>query len=148
MMLWPPIFTTLTHGRMAKSDVASVARMTAVSVRDPPTNWWPSAFRMTFLSMVFICLCLLSFFFFSEFKNIEFKGMLLTKHSVERLELSSGPGDQLVQCRSLNFHGQSGKLRSGAVALQELCRSAVHFPLSGDMVDMATGLGLQPVQRS
>src|SRR5882724_6246619 len=33
MMLWPPILTTLTHGRMAKSGVFSVALYGAVGQR-------------------------------------------------------------------------------------------------------------------
>src|ERR1051326_8440352 len=41
MMLWPPILTTLTQGRIARFGVASVAFWMAASVSDEPTSRRP-----------------------------------------------------------------------------------------------------------
>src|SRR6266852_3559555 len=67
MMLCPPIFTTLTQGRMAKLGVASVARITAASVSEPSTRRWPRALSKGFLSMIVIRLQVL----FSSFVKIQ-----------------------------------------------------------------------------
>src|SRR5690242_7909707 len=38
MMLWPPIFTTFTQGRIARLGVASLARCSVASLSDPLTR--------------------------------------------------------------------------------------------------------------
>ena len=48
MMLWPPIFTTLAQGRIAKFGVASVACCSAMSLSEPLTRRLPSSVSISF----------------------------------------------------------------------------------------------------
>ena len=43
MILWPPILITLAQGRMAKSGVLAVARISDASLSEPPAKRLPSS---------------------------------------------------------------------------------------------------------
>src|SRR5229473_2768985 len=93
MMLWPPILTTLTHGRIAKSGVSSVARCNVGSVSDSPTSRLPSA-----VSMELSALCIAGLFL-GKPEKLDLEPVDLGKDGVERAEFRLRPQRELAQRR-------------------------------------------------
>src|SRR5437870_4124766 len=85
MMLWPPILTTLTQGRIAKSGVSSVARRRVGSVSDSETSRWPRGVSIELSPLRIVWLSL------REPEQLDFEAVGLGKHCVEGAELRLGP---------------------------------------------------------
>src|SRR5262249_8203010 len=113
MMLWPPIFTTLTQGRMAKLGVRSVASWMAASLSDPLTRRRPGSVRMSL--EVMSCMRGVPR---GEGENLQLEGVLLADGSIEPAE---------GRCRPIGEGGerflgggrrQCGKAGGGALPVE------------------------------
>src|SRR3974390_448112 len=113
MMLWPPIFTTLTQGRMAKWGVRSVAACRAGSLSDPPARRRPSSVSMSF--EVVSCMDRIPC---REGEDLQLEAVRLADGRVEAAEGRNRPVGEGGKRRLGGCRGQHRKPRPGALAME------------------------------
>src|SRR5258708_2668946 len=112
MMLCPPILTTFTHGRMAKSGVALVALCSDASLSDPATSRRPRSVSVSLsiasVGGVFSVSGMSAVHPFAELEDPQLEHMTLESRGIERPEGRRRPGRDLVQCLLLDRSRQLG----------------------------------------
>src|SRR4051795_11683554 len=135
MILWPPILTTFAQGRIAKSEVYSVARCNVRSLSDSVTSRLPRSVSIELSP--FIPRYPLAPLSLSESEHPHLEPVSLKKNRIERTELGLRPGAERAQGVLAGRPRQLRKTRAARVTLQKGPRAALDGPACDDLLGRA-----------